>query len=423
MSTALVTIPNSAPVPPTTSGMQSRTHAARPALVRAVLEEEKEQRDIFAEYVRGSMVEGVDYGTIPGTDRKTLLKPGAEKTFDLFRCSAEYKLDKCIEVFADPNSPTVRPFFFYRFRCLVVSRDTGGVVAEGFGSGSSHESKYRYRYVDRTCPACGAATIKRSKRKPEGWYCFGRIGGCGANFQDGTAQAAQIAGQKTGKEENPDVADQANTILKMAKKRAAVDAALALGRCSDMFTQDVEEAEEVKADKPQPPKIDPAKSDAIRDKFRPLIEGAKTGEELKETWGRFNAESKGKILAAAVKELTGLKDQRKAALAEEAKKATEEQPANVKNTGGSKSMRSAIIDNMRNLGEELELYGTDLDGWLSGNIHDGLTFEEFTKNEQEWNGNLVAQAYGQLRGWMQEADQSGDYEGGEGGQLDADGAY
>ena len=40
---------------------------------------------------------------------------------------------------------------------------------------------------------------------------------------------------------NPDPADQVNTILKMAKKRAMVDAALSVGRLSEIFTQDVED--------------------------------------------------------------------------------------------------------------------------------------------------------------------------------------
>jgi hypothetical protein len=40
---------------------------------------------------------------------------------------------------------------------------------------------------------------------------------------------------------NPDVFDQVNTILKMAKKRALVDAALSAGRLSDLFTQDLED--------------------------------------------------------------------------------------------------------------------------------------------------------------------------------------
>ena len=41
--------------------------------------------------------------------------------------------------------------------------------------------------------------------------------------------------------ENDEIFSQRNTLLKMAKKRALVDAALSAGRLSDMFTQDMED--------------------------------------------------------------------------------------------------------------------------------------------------------------------------------------
>ena len=62
-------------------------------------------------------------------------------------------------------------------------------------------------------------------------------GGCGAKFGDGDHS---IEGQSSERVENPDAADLDNTILKMAKKRSLVDAAISLVRCSDMFTQDVD---------------------------------------------------------------------------------------------------------------------------------------------------------------------------------------
>jgi hypothetical protein len=49
-----------------------------------------------------------------------------------------------------------------------------------------------------------------------------------------------------GRVENEDTASLANTILKMAKKRALVDAAIAIARISDLFTQDVEDMQHKK---------------------------------------------------------------------------------------------------------------------------------------------------------------------------------
>jgi hypothetical protein len=205
---------------------------ARPMILQEALQDEGEQRRLLMQYVSGHMVEGTDYGVIPGTrGAKSLLKPGAEKLTDLFRCIPEYEIVERIEDFD-------KPMFHYLFRCRIISRDTGAIVAEGFGSCNSRESKYRWRNADRTCPHCGQASIIKGKADyGGGWLCFARKGGCGAKFSD---QDPAIASQQVGRVENPDAADAANTILKMAKKRAQVDAAIALARCSEMFTQDVE---------------------------------------------------------------------------------------------------------------------------------------------------------------------------------------
>ena len=102
------------------------------------------------------------------------------------------------------------------------------------------------------CPKCGSPSIKKSKFPPRGspqgtepgWYCYAKVGGCGAEFP---ALDPTIEGQVAGKVQNPDLADVANVVLKMAKKRAQVDCALALARVSDMFTQDVEDMVEAAA--------------------------------------------------------------------------------------------------------------------------------------------------------------------------------
>ena len=73
-------------------------------------------------------------------------------------------------------------------------------------------------------PVCGAATIIRGKAEyGGGWLCFSKKGGCGAKYSDGDFR---IEGQETGRVPNPDIADVVNTILKMAKKRALIDAVL-----------------------------------------------------------------------------------------------------------------------------------------------------------------------------------------------------
>jgi hypothetical protein len=205
---------------------------ARTMLTRELLQAEEEQRSLLSQYVQRQMVEKVDYGKIPGTDKPTLLKPGAEKLVDLFRCTPKFKLIKAEEDFE-------RGFFNYIFRVQLYQRSADAVLAEGYGSANSREGRYRWRDAQRKCPSCGKATIIKGRAEyGGGWLCFGKKGGCGAKFKEGDASVEK---QEQGRVENDDIATLANTILKMAKKRALVDGAIALARCSDMFTQDVED--------------------------------------------------------------------------------------------------------------------------------------------------------------------------------------
>ena len=56
-----------------------------------------------------------------------------------------------------------------------------------------------------------------------------------------TDEGQWVIAEKGEKQENPDIADVYNTVLKMAKKRAMVDAVLTITAASDIFTQDLEE--------------------------------------------------------------------------------------------------------------------------------------------------------------------------------------
>lgn len=228
----------------------------RAMIAADVLDQEAEQRNLLGRYIQTQMQEGTDYGVIPGTKTRTLLKPGAEKLTQLFRCVPRYVIEEKIE-----NWET--GLFFYRFSCQVVTQGDGFVVAEGVGSCSTYESRYRWRTANRKCPACGKETIIKQKEEKGGnWLCLGNDkGGCWAKFDK--ADAA-ITGQATGRVQNPDLHDQANTVLKMAKKRALVDAAISLARCSDIFTQDVEDM-----DFPAPARRDDPPRDEPRQPQRP----------------------------------------------------------------------------------------------------------------------------------------------------------
>jgi hypothetical protein len=111
--------------------------------------------------------------------------------------------------------------------------------------------------VERTCPECGKETIKRSKFPPRnqpdaqpGWYCYAKIGGCGANF---AAEDIRITEQEAGQIENTEPFDLVNTLQKMAQKRALVAAVLVGTGASQFFTQDIEDMQVI--DMPSEPVI------------------------------------------------------------------------------------------------------------------------------------------------------------------------
>ena len=132
----------------------------------------------FQMVIRNTLREGHDYGTIPGTGSKpTLLKPGAEKILMLMGLTSEYEL---IERIQDYETG----FFAFTVRCTIYRQGTK--ITEGLGHANTRERRYT----------------------------------------SGRQQDAYTL---------------ANTVLKMAKKRAQVDAVLTVASLSELFTQDLED--------------------------------------------------------------------------------------------------------------------------------------------------------------------------------------
>lgn len=179
---------------------------------------------------------GEDFDAVPGTKKMTLLKPGAEKLCMMSRMAPDFVVQRIAG-----DGTRLSPAITYVITCRLHTGDTAGpVVAEGVGSCNSNERKYRYRKGDMICPACSKAgsIIKGRAEYGGGWVCFSKKGGCGAKFAD---DDSAIVGQQVGEVENQDPFDLDNTLLKMGKKRALVDAVLTATASSGMFTQDMEE--------------------------------------------------------------------------------------------------------------------------------------------------------------------------------------
>lgn len=239
MTTALATQANGPP-------------GATPARVQlggaAAMAQTIEDLNTIRAFVANEMKNGLDFGAIPGTGtserpaKPTLLQPGAQKIFMYFNCFPEHDV-QTIELDAGHVE--------YIVKTRLISRGSQAPIGSGLGSCSTMESKYRWRNANRRCPECGAEAIIKGKREyGGGWVCFKRKDGCGAKFDDNDPA---IVSQSAGRVENPDIYDQRNTVLKMAKKRSQVDAAHGLGCMSELFTQDLDDFHDMApATEPEP---------------------------------------------------------------------------------------------------------------------------------------------------------------------------
>jgi hypothetical protein len=100
------------------------------------VDEAKVRVEQLQEFIGAVMVPGVDYGTIPGTPKPTLFKPGAEKLCEIYGLASLFEVVNRIEDWDEG-------FFHYETKCRLVSQRTGVVVAEGLGSCNSRERRFR----------------------------------------------------------------------------------------------------------------------------------------------------------------------------------------------------------------------------------------------------------------------------------------
>lgn len=189
-----------------------------------------EQKDKIKQVMEAVMIRDVHYGVIPGVNKPSLFKPGAEAINVALRLAPHYDSEK---IWHEDGHLTVV------VKCVLKHIPTDLTIATGEGLCSSKESRYAFRQGERVCTQCGGAYIIKGKAEyGGGWVCYKKKGGCGAKFED---DDPAIAGQEIGKVPNPDLADTYNTVLKMADKRALIAAVLNGTAASDVFTQDVED--------------------------------------------------------------------------------------------------------------------------------------------------------------------------------------
>lgn len=162
------------------------------------------------EIMRDLMIKDTHYGQIPGTPKPTLYQPGAELLCVTFRIAPSPRVEDL------STGDAIR----YRVTMQATSQQTGEMLGEGIGECSSDEEKYRWRK-----PVCNEewdetpADFRREK-----WQR--------GNSSQGNYKIKQV---------RTSPADIANTVLKMAYKRALISMTRTVLGCSDIFAQDLED--------------------------------------------------------------------------------------------------------------------------------------------------------------------------------------
>ena len=113
----------------------------------------RQQVGLIQHILKEVMQPNQHYGVIPGTEKPSLLKAGAEKLCLTFRLDPQYEVTQE----RDGLHLTVTS------KCTLFHIPSGQRFGSGMGSCSTRESKYAYRKATRKCPKCGWAWISRTK--------------------------------------------------------------------------------------------------------------------------------------------------------------------------------------------------------------------------------------------------------------------
>jgi len=165
--------------------------------------------------VKEELIAGIDYGPVSEKNGKAVLfKSGAKKLLSIHGLADRYEILEEIEDWE-------RGIFYYLVKCILQNQKTGKTVTEGLGSCNSKENKYRWRWVtEKELPPEVNKDVLPKKV---------------VNGQYGKYNLYKIA--------NDDIYSQVDTIQKMARERALLDAVLSACALSSVFAQDIDEEE------------------------------------------------------------------------------------------------------------------------------------------------------------------------------------
>ena len=174
------------------------------------VDEMKKWYEAMTEFGKEILKPGIDYGIIPGVDKPTLFKPGAEKIKKAFGLQVE--IMDCVKEINENNTVD------FTYKCVITSKN-GLKLGICDGNANSKENKFRYIYKP--------AEKIPDKKEIE----IMKVEGTGKWKKTGNKW---IWMERT---ENQDVTCLKNSIQKIAQKRAFVGAILMATGASEFFTQ------------------------------------------------------------------------------------------------------------------------------------------------------------------------------------------
>lgn len=181
-----------------------------PRISPETIQETMQSIALLQSMVKDILIRGVDYGRIPGTPQDSLWDPGASQIIGSFNC---YPGQRRVLKLEDSDQKIVA-----LIEVPIISRATGQEVGTGIGAASTLETKYKYRWVPNPQEwGYDEAAIKTFKTKS-------------GKDEDGNETILYRI-------PNPEHSELLNTIIKMASKRAEVDAAESLPGVSSVLRQ------------------------------------------------------------------------------------------------------------------------------------------------------------------------------------------
>jgi hypothetical protein len=179
------------------------------SLVAADVDAAKARVEIMRRIQKEVMQEGIHYGVIPGCEKPSLWQPGAQLLNATFKVAAKPGPDSVEDLSTEDECR-------YRITLNYVDQVTGNYLGFGIGECSSLEDKWAWKKANKETYEHTDPDRRRIK--------YGK-----------DYETMQV---RTNKQ------DVANTVLKIAKKRALVNGCLDVVAASEIFTQDVEDMDE-----------------------------------------------------------------------------------------------------------------------------------------------------------------------------------